>query len=165
MANLREANPDLTPRLTIVGDGDGRAHLEEELARLGVADLVTITGWMAADRVPELLQDADICVEPAPAVAVNERSTMTKVGEYLALGKPVVAYDMRETRRTVKDAALLVAPGDTAAFADAIARLARDPGLRGRLAHAGKRRSEEISWDHSERSLLALYASLAGRRN
>jgi glycosyltransferase involved in cell wall biosynthesis len=161
MANLREANPDLAPRLTIIGDGDGRAHLEQELARFGVADLVTITGWMAAERVPELLQDADICVEPAPAVVVNQRSTMTKVGEYLALGKPVVAYDMRETRRTVDDAALLVPPGDTAAFADGIARRARDPGLRGHLAHAGKRRAEEISWEHSERSLLGLYASLA----
>jgi glycosyltransferase involved in cell wall biosynthesis len=110
--------------------------------------------------VPELLQEADVCVEPAPPIKVNNVSTMTKVAEYLALGKPVVAYDMLETRRTVGDAALLVAPDDTAGFAEQIARLARDPELRTRLAQAARTRAGEISWEHSEQSLLGLYKAL-----
>ena len=59
---------------------------------------------------------------------------MTKIAEYLALGKPVVAFELLETRRTARHAALLVPPGDVVAFADAIRRLARDPVLRKALA-------------------------------
>jgi glycosyltransferase involved in cell wall biosynthesis len=145
----------------VVGDGDRRPQLEADLARLGLASQVNLTGFVSAERVPEILQDADICVEPAPPIPVNRLSTMTKVGEYLALGKPVVAYDMLETRRTVGDAAFLVPPGDMAAFADGIAALADDSQLRTRLAHAARRRAAEIAWDHSERNLLELYAELS----
>jgi glycosyltransferase involved in cell wall biosynthesis len=160
MASLCEINPDLKPRLTIIGDGDERPNLEAECARLGVSDRVTFTGWVPPERVPELLQEADVCVEPAPPIKVNNVSTMTKVAEYLALGKPVVAYDMLETRRTVGDAALLVPADDTAGFAEQIARLARDPELRARLAQAARSRASEISWEHSEKSLLGLYEAL-----
>jgi glycosyltransferase involved in cell wall biosynthesis len=161
MERLCREHPDLTPRLTIIGDGDGRAAFEAECARRGVADRVTFTGWVPAERVPELLQEADICVEPAPAIPVNRMSTMTKIGEYLALGKPVVAYDMLESRRTAGEAALLVAPDDAVAFAEQIARLARDPELRSGLARAARRRAAEISWSHSEAKLLGLYEALA----
>jgi glycosyltransferase involved in cell wall biosynthesis len=161
MASLCHNNPDLSPTLTVIGDGDGRAHLEAECARLGVDHRVTFTGWVAPERVPELLQEADVCVEPAPAIPVNRMSTMTKIGEYLALGKPVVAYDMLESRRTAGDAALLVAPDDAVAFAEQIARLARDPELRTRLARDARRRAAEISWGHSEANLLGVYEALA----
>jgi glycosyltransferase involved in cell wall biosynthesis len=163
IASLCASHPELSPRLTIVGDGDGRPHLERELARFGVADRVTFTGFVPCELVPKFLQDADVCVEPAPAIEVNRLSTMTKIGEYLALAKPVVAYDMLETRRTVRDAALLVPARDTDGFADRIARLAAEPQLRWRLAQAARRRAAEICWDHSERNLLELYETLAAR--
>jgi glycosyltransferase involved in cell wall biosynthesis len=134
--------------------------MEAELERHGVRDRVTFTGWVAADEVPELVAAADICVDPAPATDVNDRSTMTKIAEYLALAKPLVAYDLRETRRTVQDAAVLVAPGETDAFAAAIVELARDPEGRASLAQRARARAREISWTHSERALLGVYASL-----
>lgn len=165
MASLSANHPDLHPRLTIVGDGDRRRDLEAEFARRGLADRVTFMGWVAPERVPEVLRDADVCVEPAPATDFNRVSTMTKVGEYLALGKPTVAYEMLETRRTVGEAAVLVRPNDAAAFADQIARLAREPDVRARLAHAARQRASEISWDHSERKLLGLYKTLANSLN
>ncbi len=162
LAALRAANPRLNPRLTVVGDGDRRAALEAELDRHGVRDRVTITGWVAPERVPQLLQTADICIEPAPATELNRRSTMTKIAEYLALGRPVVAYDMTESRHTVGDAALLVPPGDVEAFAARIATLAHDSALRARLAREGRRRAKEISWEHSARALLGAYEALVG---
>ena len=151
-------------RLTVIGDGDGRPALERALASHGVADRVTFTGRVAPDRIPELVQDADVCVDPAPGTDVNERSTMTKIAEYLALGKPVVAYDLLETRRTALDAALLVGGGDVDAFAGAISRLAGDPELRRRLADAARRRAAALTWEHSERALLDAYESLGARR-
>jgi hypothetical protein len=89
---------------------------------------------------------------------------MIKVTEYLALGKPVVAYDLLETRRTVGDAALLVEPGDTAGFADRIVMLADDPALRADLAERARERGRELTWDRSERALLAAYAALGRRK-
>jgi glycosyltransferase involved in cell wall biosynthesis len=160
LALLRESRPDLDTRLSVVGDGDGRDKLESALRRFGVAEQVTITGWVSFQEVPDLLADADICVDPAPATELNQRSTMIKLAEYLALGKPVVAYDLLETRRTVQDAALLVRPGDTASFVAQIALLADDPELRLSLARRGRVRALSLTWDNSESALLAAYASL-----
>jgi glycosyltransferase involved in cell wall biosynthesis len=102
----------LDPVLTVVGDGDARGKLEAALLRHGVADCVTITGWVPYEQVPALLAGVDVCLDPAPASPVNERSTMIKVAEYLALGKPAVAFDLLETRRTAADAAVLIDAGD-----------------------------------------------------
>jgi glycosyltransferase involved in cell wall biosynthesis len=146
--------------LTIIGDGDARAPLERELSEAGLAACVTFTGRVATSRVPELLQAADVCVDPAPATDVNERSTMTKIAEYLALGKPVVAYDLHETANTAGDAALLVRRGDSDAFAGAISLLARDPELRARLAERGRGRTSSLTLEDSERELLSAYAAL-----
>ena len=148
-------------RLTIVGDGDERPALEQAFAALGLSDRVTFTGRVAATRVPELLQGADICVDTAPATDVNERSTMTKIAEYMALGKPVVAYDLLETRRTAGDTAVLAPRGDANAFADAIVALARDPERRERLGERARlRASAHLTWDQSALNLAAAYAAL-----
>ena len=142
-------------------DGDQRPVLEAALEREGVSHLVRFAGWVPREEVPALLQAADACVDPAPPTTVNQLSTMMKIAEYLALGKPLVAYDLVEARRTAGDAALLVAPGDVAAFTAAIARLAHDPQLRSALAHAGRERARALTWDHSERALLGAYAALS----
>lgn len=160
LARLCEHGDPIDVRVTMIGDGDGRAALEAALAAYGVADRVTFTGMVAPGRVPELLEAVDVCVDPAPSSDLNERSTMTKIAEYLALGKPVVAYDLLETRRTSGDSALLVPAGDVAAFAQAIRTLARDAVLREKLAEAARARALELTWDHSERALLEAYAAL-----
>jgi glycosyltransferase involved in cell wall biosynthesis len=166
LASLRDRAHPVRAELTVIGDGDARPALEAALERCGVGEAVTIVGWVPAERVPELLQEADVCVDPSPPTPLNEFSTMVKVAEYLALGKPTVAYDLRETRRTVGEAGLLVAAGDTGAFADAIARLAEDADLRRTLSTRARTRARELTWEHSEPALLAAYASFngAGRR-
>jgi glycosyltransferase involved in cell wall biosynthesis len=160
LARLCTGPTPLDVHLRIIGDGDGRAALERQLADHGVANRVTFTGWVPSGRVPELLEDADVCVDPAPATDVNERSTMTKIAEYLSLGKPVVAYDLLEARRTAGDAALFVQRADVDAFADAIIRLARDPKLRHRLGRDARRRAATLTWENSERALLGAYDAL-----
>jgi len=151
MASLRNRREPVDAWLTIIGDGDARSALEAEFVRWGVADRVTFTGWVAPERVAELLLAADVCVDPAPATDVNQRSTMIKIAEYMSLGKPVVAYDLLETRRTVAGAE---------AFAQSIVELALDPELRWRFAREGRRRAAELTWEHSERALLQAYESL-----
>ena len=160
LAIMRERRPSVAVTLTVIGDGNGRARLEAELAKWHVAQAVTITGWVAFEEVPRYIDDADVCVDPAPANALNERSTMIKIAEYLALGKPVVAYDLLETRRTVANAAILVKPGDNVGFAEQILRLAADPGRRAALARRARERAKDLSWGKSERALLSAYAGL-----
>jgi glycosyltransferase involved in cell wall biosynthesis len=145
-------------RLTIVGDGDARAHVEAEAHRVGVAARVSFTGWVDVDEVPRLIRSADICVDPAPRTPLNERSTMIKVAEYLAAAKPVVAYDLLETSRTTAGAALLAR--DEHDFAARVARLARDEPTRRLLSEEARARAADLVWERSEQVLLEVYATL-----
>jgi glycosyltransferase involved in cell wall biosynthesis len=152
-----------TARLTIVGDGACRAELERRVAEdPALTGRVTFTGYLPHTEVPGVLAEADIAIDPAPATEFNRRSTMTKIAEYLAAGLPVVAYDLLETRRTATDAAAYVASADVAAFAAEVAGVAADPGLRGRLAGAARRRAEALVWERSEKILLRAYETLLG---
>jgi glycosyltransferase involved in cell wall biosynthesis len=82
---------------------------------------------------------------------------MIKVTEYAALGKPIVAFDLKETRYSAGEAALYAPPNDDAAYAAEIERLLARPELREQLGAAGRRRAAELSWERSERALLAAY--------
>ncbi len=151
-------------RLTIVGDGDARADVERALRAEGVSSQVDWVGWVPVERIPELLAEADICIDPAPASELNQRSTMIKIAEYLTAGRPVVAYDLVETLRTLGGAGVVVAAGDAGALAAAVARLARDGETRAALSAAALTRAADLTWEHSERALLAAYAGLGPAR-
>ena len=146
--------------LTVIGDGPSRPDLERRAAELGVADRLVLTGRVEHARVPALIAEADIAVDPAPGTPLNHGSTMIKVSEYLAAGRPVVAYDLRETRRTAGEAALYAPCGDPGAFAALVASLAADGALRERQHQSARKRAPELVWEHSAPALVALYAGL-----
>jgi glycosyltransferase involved in cell wall biosynthesis len=147
-------------RLTIVGDG----ALREELARCvdaaRMSHRVVFTGHVPHEQVAGLIASADICIDPAPCNELNHRSTMIKVTEYLACGRPVVAFELRETVYTAGDAALYAPCGDLPKFASLIVDLARDPQLRAELSAAAAERSTELVWEHSEKELIGAYGRL-----
>lgn len=146
--------------MLLVGEGTCRMELAERFRSAGLGDRVEFTGRVEHRRVPELLAGADVCIDPAPCSPLNHASTMIKVAEYLAAGRPIVAYELRETMRTAGPAALYASCGDEIAFAREVAQLAGDPELRRTLALAGRRRAEELVWEHSEQHLLDAYARL-----
>ena len=163
LPDLLDRPPLAAAELTVVGDGACRRELEDAVAaRASLAGRVRFTGRVPHARVPALLADADIAVDPAPGTALNHRSTMIKIAEYLAAGLPAVAYDLIETRRTAGDGALLAAPGEPAALADLAGRLAGDEALRRAVAVRGRARAEELVWERSEPALLAAYERLDG---
>lgn len=147
-------------RMLLIGDGACRTELDERFRDAGLRERVHFTGRVEHPRIPELLARADVCVDPAPCSPLNHGSTMIKVAEYLAAGRAVVAYELRETKRTALDAALYATCGDETAFARHVARLARDPNLRDALGLAARQRAEELVWEHSEQHLLDVYARL-----
>jgi glycosyltransferase involved in cell wall biosynthesis len=148
-------------RLTIVGDGTARVQLQARCREAGMEGRVTFTGHVPHERVSELIGEADIGIDPAPGTELNHGSTMIKVAEYMGAGRPVVAYDLRETRRTAGEAALYAPCGEPQAFVDLIAELARDGERRLRLGRLARARALQLTWERSEEALRAVYARLA----
>ncbi len=147
--------------LTIVGDGPVRSRLHERCRELGVNARVTFTGQVPHADVPRLIAEADIGIDPAPGTELNHGSTMIKVVEYMGAGRPLVAYALRETRRSAGDAALYAPCGEPAAFAALIVRLARDGERRVRMADIARTRARELAWERSAQVLHGAYERLA----
>jgi len=146
----------------IVGSGDAWARAKKLSTELGLDRHVVFTGRLPYTDVPRYLAAADICVDPDPSNPLNDRSTMIKMGEYMALGKPIVAFDLPEHRVTAGDAACYAKPNDDMAFAELLQALMDDPERRRQMGAAGRRRIEdELAWSHQERHLLAVYRALA----
>jgi len=150
----------------LLGDGAVYAEALEMVGDWRLDGTVHMPGMI---RDKELLRQylctADVCVSPEPLTPLNERSTFIKIGEYMAMGKPVVAYDLPESRHTAQDAALFVETGDAKAFGEAVVALLHDAGLRHKMGEAGRQRFvNELSWEHQQRNLLRAY-ELASARN
>jgi glycosyltransferase involved in cell wall biosynthesis len=145
----------------LVGEGSAWPSLKLMAKELDLMDHVSFTGWIPHTEVNRFLSAADICLAPEPSNAYNDRSTMIKIMEYMALGKPTVAFDLPEHRVTAQDAAVYARPNDELEFARKIAALMDDP-VRGRQMGAqGRERAETVlSWPHQEKELLRAYSTL-----
>jgi glycosyltransferase involved in cell wall biosynthesis len=146
----------------IVGDGDAIPAAKELTAELKLGDFVDFKG-MVFDRnkIKDYLCSADIGVEPAPCNDANEHSTFIKVMEFMAAGKPLVAFDLKETRYSADGAGLIIPPGDVAGFASAIKRLIDEPDTRQKMGQVGmKRIAENLNWEKASANLLQAYKSL-----
>lgn len=152
----------------IIGRGDAWAGLKTLAAQLELDPYVWFTGFVSDADLRRYLSTADICVDPDPLNPFTDRSTMIKMTEYMAFGKPIVAFDLTEHRVTAQDAAAYARPNDELDFARQIARLMDDPERRREMGRIGRRRVEtELAWPHQERHLLAVYEALgllAGRQ-
>lgn len=142
----------------LAGDGQSRGALERLAAELGLSEQVEFAGWLSDEQIARLLASSDVCLAPEPSSPLNDLSTMVKIAEYMAASRPVVSYGLRESRFTAGEAAAFAAMNDVASFAARIAELLDDPARRARMGRIGRQRVErELSWQHSERSLLNAY--------
>ncbi len=145
----------------LVGDGDAWSGLKLLAEELKLTDYVLFTGRVSHPEVARYLSAADICVAPEPSNDYNDRSTMIKMTEYLALGKATVAFDLPEHRVTAQDAALYAYPNDELDFAQKIIELMDDPIRRQRMGKIGRHRIKtELAWLHQEKHLLNVYKML-----
>ena len=140
-----------------VGDGDARGAAMKLAAELGIADRVTFTGRVPDDDLLRHLSTAAVCLAPDPPGPLNDVSTMNKILEYMAVGRPTVSFDLVEARVSAGDAAVYAT--DVAGFAALVGELLDDPARRERMGRAGRERiSGPLSWSCSERELLRAYA-------
>lgn len=145
----------------IIGRGSAVPDLERLTTSLGLADKVWFTGWISDEDYVRYMSTADICVVPDPKNDFTDRSTMIKVMEYMALGKPVVAFDLTEHRRTAGNAAFYAPANDELAFARALAELIEDPERRRRMGEEGRQAvAERLAWAHQAPHLLEAYERL-----
>ena len=143
----------------MIGDGRGRAACQELAGELDVADRVTWHGRTDHDRALQLLSQCDVLTAPTVPLASGQPffGSPTKIFEYMALNKPIVASrlgqiaDVLETDRT----ALLVPPGDEHELGAAISALIADPERGRRLAEAARVEIESAhTWDHRAAAIL-----------
>jgi glycosyltransferase involved in cell wall biosynthesis len=145
----------------LVGGGTELNAMRQLARDLGVAEYVTFTGRVPDGELLEMLNTADICVNPDRANEMNDRSTMNKVMEYMALGKPLVQFDLTEGRVSAAEAAWYARPNDVADLAQKMVSLLADPVQRQRMSAIGRERIEhELSWQHEAPRLLAAYEHL-----
>lgn len=145
----------------LVGGGTALDEMKTLAATLGVADYVTFTGRVPDSDMLAVLNTAEICVNPDVANEMNDRSTMNKIMEYMALGKPIVQFDLTEGRYSAQQASLYARHNDAADFAAKIVALLDDPARRAEMGAFGRKRVEtELEWRHEAPKLLAAYAAL-----
>jgi glycosyltransferase involved in cell wall biosynthesis len=149
----------------LVGDGPERKKLEAEARDHGIDDRVHFTGRVSDEDLIRILSSCDICVNADLATPFNNLSSMNKIVEYMALGKPLVQIDLIEGRFTAMESALYAAPNDPKDFADRIIELLSNPERLDDMGKAGRRRFEEaLAWKHQVPSLLACYEHVASLR-
>jgi glycosyltransferase involved in cell wall biosynthesis len=145
----------------LVGGGTSLQEMKDLAAALGVADYVTFTGRAPDAEMLAMLNTADVCVNPDVANEMNDISTMNKIMEYMALGKPIVQFDLTEGRFSARDASLYAKKNDVEDFAGKILQLLDAPEKRAAMGAFGRRRVvEELEWRFEAPKLLAAYAAL-----
>ena len=107
----------------IMGTGDSLQDLRDLAGNLQLNGCVELTGFVSDEDLQANLAAADICVDPDPSSPLNDVSTWIKVMEYMASAKPIVSFDLKETRFSARDAAIYVEPNNETEFAEAIAQL------------------------------------------
>lgn len=154
-------------RFVAMGGGPMLTELREQVRREGLSEDVTFTGRVPDDYVRRVLSTTDVAISPDPANDFNEYCTMNKTLEYMAVGVPVVAFDLEETKVSAADAALYATPNDPRGLAELVMRLLDDPERRRRMGEIGRERvSGPLSWTNSARNLREAYeeaGSVRGR--
>jgi glycosyltransferase involved in cell wall biosynthesis len=148
----------------LVGGGTSLDAMKALARELDVGEFVTFTGRVPDDEMLAMLNTADVCVNPDIANEMNDKSTMNKIMEYMALGKPVVQFDLAEGRFSAQAASLYARKNDPTDLAAKIVELIDDPQRRLEMGRCGRRRAEDVlEWCHEAPKLLCAYDYLWNR--
>jgi len=145
---------------TCVGGGPELQKLRQMAQDKGLNGTFNFTGRVPDAELLDVLSTADVCVNPDRPCEMNDMSTMIKIMEYMALGKPIVQFDLKEGRFSAQDAALYANKQQPVTdFANKILSLLERPDERNRMGRIGQRRvAEALAWEFSVPHLLAAYA-------
>ncbi|MGH6678639.1 MAG: glycosyltransferase family 4 protein, partial [Bradyrhizobium sp.] len=156
--HIRETRSRDDVQFVIIGSGPEVEAVKKLATALNLDELVTFAGRVDDATLFTILSTADVCVNPDRPNAMNDKSTMNKIMEYMALGKPIVQFDLTEGRVSAGEASLYVRNADTTEFGERILELVDDPVQRERMGAFGlKRIHGELAWHHEVAKLLSAY--------
>jgi glycosyltransferase involved in cell wall biosynthesis len=142
----------------LVGGGPALAEMQRLATERGVADYVDFTGRVPDQTLLEVLNTADVCVNSDEVNPMNDKSTMNKIMEYMALAKPIVQFELAEGRFSAGEASVYAKPNDAIDMARQIVALLDDPAKREAMGRFGRHRVEnELAWPYEAPKLLAAY--------
>jgi glycosyltransferase involved in cell wall biosynthesis len=150
--------------LCIIGGGPAVQGLRRLSADLGVSDFIEFPGRVSDKELLARLSTCDLCVNPDPKTPFNDASTMTKIMDYMALGKASVQFDLVEGRRSAEEASVYARGDDEADLARLMVELLNDEERRARMGRIGRARMEtSLEWRHQIPRLLAAYERALGK--
>lgn len=152
-------------QFSLIGSGPTFEELNVLSRELKITEFVDFTGRVSNEELLERLSTCDVCVNPDRKNPYNDRSTMNKILEYMALGKPVVQFDLLEGRRSAAGASVYANPNDPVDFAEKISELLNNPEKRKVMGDEGQQRMrEKLEWRYQAPILLEAYRlALQGR--
>jgi glycosyltransferase involved in cell wall biosynthesis len=159
---VAQASPQA--RLVLIGDGDERPRAARILGNLIRERRVVMTGRVAPSDIPLHLAACDVLVSPHVPLPGNRRffGSPTKLFEYMAAGKAIVASDLGQIADVLDDerTALLVDPGNPSALALALNRLSGDRELRERLGRNAQVEAQHYTWLGNAQRIVEAFESL-----
>jgi len=145
----------------LVGGGPALEDMRRLTSQQGLDSHVEFLGRVPDETLLEVLNTADVCVNCDEVNPMNDKSTMNKIMEYMALAKPIVQFELAEGRFSARDASLYARPNDAHDFARKITLLLDDPERRERMGQFGRHRVErQLAWDYEAPKLLTAYDAL-----
>ncbi|MDH3026958.1 glycosyltransferase family 4 protein [Gordonia alkanivorans] len=151
----------LDVELALAGSGPDLARLKQLASELGVVDHVQFLGRVSDEDLRSVLASADVCVNPDEVNKMNDLSTMNKILEYMAMGRPIVQFDVMEGRYSAGSSARYAAPNDVESLASEIRWVLEHPMEAKEMGSEGKRRfQQELCWEQQVPKLRAAYASV-----
>ncbi len=156
---LSEQRTDFS--VAICGGGTSLESLKRLSVSMGLEDYVTFYGRVSDQKLLEILNTADVCVNPDVPTEMNNLSTMNKIMEYMALKKPIVQYDLKEGRFSAKEASLYVRGSDVKDFAAKVSHLFDNEDIRAKMGEFGYNRVvNQLNWEHEKPKLKSIYSKV-----
>ena len=150
-------------QFAIVGSGTALDEIKRLADELGISDYVDFYGRVSDEKLVDVLNTCDVCVNPDRPTEMNNLSTMNKIMEYMALKKPIVQYDLKEGRASALEASLYAENNNTKDFADKVMYLLDHEEESTRMADYGYDRViNTLSWDFERVRLIDFYRKVLG---
>ena len=142
----------------LIGSGPMLEQIQNLAVELKIDRFVEFTGRISDEELIARLSSCDLCVNPDKKMPYNDKSTMNKIMEYMAMGKPIVQFDLMEGRNSAGEASVYAKGNDAVDFADKILELLADPEKRKQMGEIGMRRmTEKLEWRYQIPVLLKAY--------
>lgn len=142
-------------RLFIIGDGKDLIRLKKITHEIGLSNRVVFYGFVPPDKINEIAKDADVMVISARNKGKRRYSSHAKLYEYMAMGKPIVAFDLPSIREETEDLKniVLAKPDDPKDLANKISMVFDNKNFAEALALNAYKKAEDFSWDKRSRRL------------